>query len=97
MSKDDASSPAVRSPPESSRRISRRVGSDNALKTAFTRMVSHPFAGTGDLFRSPSNYPPQRSGVKSQGSVDVAHTSGTGLDCPGADSSLSSRDNHAWK
>ena len=34
MSNDDANSPAVRSPPDNSRRISRRVGSDKALKTA---------------------------------------------------------------
>ena len=34
-----ASSPAVRSPCDRSRKISRRVGSDNALKTSFIRMT----------------------------------------------------------
>ena len=56
MSNDDASSPAVRSPPDSSRRISRRVGSDKALKTALSPIITNPFAQTEDLFRIPSNY-----------------------------------------
>ena len=56
MSNDDASSPAVRSPCPSSRRISRRVGSDNALNTSFSAIMTSPFARAERLFRSLSNY-----------------------------------------
>src|SRR4051812_42835121 len=48
MSNEAASSPAVRSPCPRSRRISRRVGSDNALKTWFSAIMPVHSHGRGD-------------------------------------------------